>query len=44
MMEDRNLTVHTYDEKTAQSIYHRLPNYVGLLKQLHKELAMRVAK
>lgn len=36
MVEDRNLTVHTYDEKFAEKIYRRLPLYVGLLKALEE--------
>lgn len=38
MLEDRNLTVHTYDEKTADDVYERLPTYVPLLQSLLKNL------
>jgi nucleotidyltransferase substrate binding protein (TIGR01987 family) len=34
MFDDRNLTVHTYDEDTAQAVYHRLSQYVPVFKQL----------
>ncbi|MDP4008748.1 MAG: nucleotidyltransferase substrate binding protein [Candidatus Peregrinibacteria bacterium] len=34
MMDDKNLTVHTYDEATAEKIYKRLPSYIPLLKKL----------
>lgn len=36
MIEDRNLTTHTYDEKFAEKIYRRLPLYINLLKTLQK--------
>jgi nucleotidyltransferase substrate binding protein (TIGR01987 family) len=38
MLEDRNLTVHTYDEKTAEEVYGRLNNYLGFLKPLEEKL------
>lgn len=38
MLRDRNLTVHTYDEKTAEEVYGRLPEYIGLLKSLKEKL------
>lgn len=31
MVDDRNLTVHTYNEPLAEAIYTRLPDYVPLL-------------
>lgn len=34
MLNDRNLTVHTYDEETAKEIYDRLPKYLDVLKDL----------
>ncbi|MEJ5299601.1 MAG: HI0074 family nucleotidyltransferase substrate-binding subunit [Thermodesulforhabdaceae bacterium] len=34
MLEDRNLTVHTYLEEIAEEIYSRLGEYVGLLKDI----------
>ncbi len=39
MLEDRNLTVHTYDERTAQKIYNGLRDYFPLLEQLHQGLS-----
>ena len=34
MMEDRNLTVHTYDERTADKIYKNLKDYVPVYEEL----------
>ena len=34
MMDDRNLTAHTYNEETAEQIYKNLPLYLPLLKGL----------
>ncbi len=31
MIDDRNLTVHTYNEAVAEDIYSHLPQYAGLL-------------
>jgi uncharacterized protein YutE (UPF0331/DUF86 family) len=39
MLEDRNLTVHTYDERTAQKIYNGLRDYLPLFEQLHQGLS-----
>ena len=33
MMDDRNLTVHTYNEQLAQQIYRNLPGYVALMER-----------
>lgn len=41
MLEDRNLTSHTYNETTAESIYSHLPTYVRLLHQALDELTRR---
>ena len=38
MLEDRNLTVHTYDEKTADNVYNRLSKYLGLFNSLRESL------
>jgi nucleotidyltransferase substrate binding protein (TIGR01987 family) len=38
MVEDRNRTVHTYDEKSARAIYQALPEYGRLLRQLLEKL------
>ncbi|MBU3965068.1 nucleotidyltransferase substrate binding protein [Patescibacteria group bacterium] len=37
-LEDRNLTVHTYDESTADDVYSRLPNYLGIFNLLRDKL------
>lgn len=34
MMDDRNLTTHTYNEKTAKEIFGRLPEYLPLFEGL----------
>jgi len=34
MIDDRNLTSHTYDENLAEEIYARLPGYLRLLRTL----------
>jgi nucleotidyltransferase substrate binding protein (TIGR01987 family) len=31
MIDDRNLTVHTYNESLAEAIYHQLPSYADFL-------------
>lgn len=38
MIEDRNLTVHTYDENFAKEVYGRLPGYLEILERLPNEL------
>lgn len=38
MIEDRNLTVHTYNEATAQELYNRLKNYIPLFDELAKKI------
>lgn len=35
---DRNETVHTYDEKTAERIYGRLNDYLLLFKELRDSI------
>jgi nucleotidyltransferase substrate binding protein (TIGR01987 family) len=42
MIEDRNLTSHTYNEVTAETIYSHLPAYLRLIRQAHAELVRRV--
>jgi nucleotidyltransferase substrate binding protein (TIGR01987 family) len=39
MMEDRNLTVHTYNERTAKKIYNNLRDYLPLYEQLLRGLS-----
>jgi nucleotidyltransferase substrate binding protein (TIGR01987 family) len=41
MLEDRNLTSHTYNEATADSIYSHLPTYTHLVRQALEELTRR---
>ena len=33
MVDDRNLTVHTYHEETAQTIFQRLPAHASLIRR-----------
>lgn len=33
MIDDRNLTVHTYNEELANTIFQRLPAYLNLLQK-----------
>jgi len=32
MVDDRNLTVHTYNEEIAESLFRKLREYVGLMR------------
>ena len=38
MLEDRNRASHTYDEKLAEQIYARLPDYLPALRRLQESL------
>lgn len=42
MMDDRNLTVHTYNERVAQHIYANLPRYAALLGQWLEHMKARL--
>lgn len=42
MFEDRNLTVHTYDEKTAEKVYGRLSGYLESFKKLENTLVDKI--
>jgi nucleotidyltransferase substrate binding protein (TIGR01987 family) len=42
MLEDRNLTSHTYNEATAEAIYSHLPTYTRRIRQALDELNRRV--
>jgi nucleotidyltransferase substrate binding protein (TIGR01987 family) len=39
MFLDRNLAVHTYDEKFAEGLYQKLPMYFSVLGELAETLA-----
>jgi nucleotidyltransferase substrate binding protein (TIGR01987 family) len=39
MIEDRNLSVHTYSEKLADDIYGRLKDYLRLFQELKNSLS-----
>ncbi|MET0513854.1 MAG: nucleotidyltransferase substrate binding protein [Nitrospiraceae bacterium] len=41
MLEDRNLTSHTYNESTADSIYSHLRSYTPLVRSALDELKKR---
>lgn len=38
MIKDRNEGIHIYNEKLAQTIYEKLPQYLEILKLLRKSL------
>ena len=38
MVQDRNLSVHTYNEELANQLYARLPRYLPAYRQLLEEL------
>ncbi len=38
ILEDRNLSVHTYNELLAETLYERLPNHLRAMKALLKKL------
>ncbi len=38
MVQDRNLSVHTYNEELANQLYARLPRYLPVFRQLWGEL------
>ena len=44
MMEDRNLTVHTYHEEVAERIYSHLPGYAVLIQGWLTVIEARVAQ
>lgn len=44
MLEDRNLTSHTYNEARAEVIYSHLPTYFRLIRQAQIELTRRVSQ
>ena len=44
MLEKRNLSSHTYDEKTAQEIYGHIKNdYAQMLTALRDDMSARLA-
>lgn len=43
-LEDRNLTVHTYDESTADDVYLRLSNYLEIFNFLKDKLKGKIEK
>lgn len=44
MLDDRNLTVHTYNERVADKIYNRLPNYLKNFNLLKEEFAKKTKR
>lgn len=44
LLDDRNLTAHTYKEQLAMEIYGRLGGYVTLLRQLFERLQSSLQK
>lgn len=43
IFEDRNLTVHTYDENTAEEVYGRLSGYLEIFKKLKNVLNNKIS-
>jgi nucleotidyltransferase substrate binding protein (TIGR01987 family) len=41
MLDDRNLTVHTYKQQLAKEIFARLGGYRDLLQRLHQQLSTK---
>jgi nucleotidyltransferase substrate binding protein (TIGR01987 family) len=44
MADDRNLTVHTYNEDLAEEIYSRLPDYSELMSEWHGAIRRRLSE
>ena len=41
MVENRNLTTHTYDDNLAESIYKNIPDYLLLFQMLYNEIGLK---
>jgi nucleotidyltransferase substrate binding protein (TIGR01987 family) len=44
MADDRNLTVHTYNEDLAEEIYHRIVTYAPLMDRWIEAMVQRVTE
>lgn len=44
MIDDRNLTVHTYNESLAEEIYHHLPSYADFFTSWLAAIENRLAQ
>ncbi len=42
MIDDRNLTSHTYKEEIANNLLSRIPSHIKLLKKIISELEQRI--
>lgn len=42
MVDDRNLTAHTYQEEVAEEIYHRIKDYWELMDEVCKLIVKKV--
>lgn len=42
MIDDRNLTSHTYKEEIANDLLSRIPNHIKLLKKIISEIEQRI--
>ena len=40
MIENRNLTTHTYDETLAETVYQKINNYLLLFKTLYEQITL----
>ncbi len=43
MVDDRNLTVHTYHEKLAEELFERLESYAGLMNMVKRKIRSPLA-
>ena len=44
MVDDRNLTSHTYIEELADAIFRRLPSYLSVMSNLLRRIQDRVGE
>jgi nucleotidyltransferase substrate binding protein (TIGR01987 family) len=44
ILEDKNLSVHTYDEELAEELYSRLKNHFIAMSELFKQIKKRLAE
>jgi nucleotidyltransferase substrate binding protein (TIGR01987 family) len=42
VVDDRNLTVHTYQEETARAIFSRLPAHTALMREILERMERRM--
>ncbi len=42
MVDDRNLTVHIYNEALAKDIFSRVPSHIGLMRTLLHDISAKI--